>query len=298
MAGENYRRIVPSFWTDPDIKRGLALEDKMLLLYYFTSPHSNMIGLYYCPPAYVAAETGLAVGVIEDALSNRLVPFVTYDPNTEEVFVHAAARHQIGTELQGEDHRKKGVRRLLEGCHSPMLRRAFLLKYAAWNLGVTIPGDTQAPTKPLERASEAPTQAIAVAGAVAGTQQHLVAVATNGNGHTKPASKRRPSRDPPAGPPYWVNDAVEIYAKEIGFVTHGQAGRTLKPVVQRRGWDEVKLVLEHFCHCAPYEDYLQRMEANRLQPGEEKVKKLGYHTKLAAFVERYTYWATEAGVAQ
>ena len=289
MAGENYRRVVPSFWTDPDIKRALTLEDKALLLYYFTSPHSNMIGLYYCPPAYVAAETGLPVAVIVNALERQLAPFVTYDPETEEVFVHRAARHQVGEELQGKDHRKKAVPRLLEGVHSARLKRAFLLKYAAWDLGVSLPEDTQAPSKPLPRASEA--IAVAVAGTVAGTGTDVIAVAMP-NGHGPKPPTRRPSRDPPALP-NWVNEAVEIYAAQIGVLTHGKAGKTLKPVVQRRGWDEVKRALECFCELAPYEDFLTRMEAGTLRPGEEKVKKFGYQTSLAAFVERYTHWAAQ-----
>lgn len=296
MAGENYRRIVPSFWTDPDIKRHLALEDKMLLLYYFTSPHSNMIGLYYCPIAYAAAETGLSAAAIKDSLAHQLAPFVTFDTETEEVLVHAAARHQIGAELQGEDHRKKAVRRLLEGSHSSRLKRAFLLKYATWNLGVLIPEDAGAPLEPLQSPLQAPTQAIAGAVAGTGTPQDLV-VADATNGHSvKPVPKLRSARAPPVGPPDWVDQAVEIYAKEIGYVAHGVAGKQLKPVVARRGWPEVKQVLEYFCEFSPYEDYLSRLEANTLRPGEDKVKKLGYNTKLAAFVEHYTHWATQAGV--
>lgn len=89
---------------------------------------------------------------------------------------------------------------------------------------------------------------------------------------------------------HWVNEAVEIYAKHIGVIAHGKAGKILKPLVDKRGWDEVRDVLKCFCELAPYDDYLQRVEANTLRPGEEKVKKFGYHTTLSAFVERYTHW--------
>jgi hypothetical protein len=122
--------------------------------------------------------------------------------------------------------------------------------------------------------------------------QLLVAGATNGARVTR---HQHSSRAPPAEP-NWVNEAVEIYAAHIGVLTHGMAGRLLKPVVVRRGWPEVKQVLECFCELAPYVDYLNRAESQTLRPGEEKVKKLGYNTKLSTFVEQYTHWQSHLQV--
>jgi hypothetical protein len=141
MAGENYARIVRSFWTDPDIRRLLRAgqhQDVLLLLYFVTSPHSTMIGLYFCPLTYAATETGLPIEVVEAALAGPLARFVAYDAATEEVFVRRAAYHQMG-DLHGGDKRKEHVRRFLAGIHSAALRRAFLTEYAGWHLDLPLP---------------------------------------------------------------------------------------------------------------------------------------------------------------
>ena len=109
----------------------------------------------------------------------------------------------------------------------------------------------------------------------------------------EPSARHRPSRAPPAALT-WVQEAVEIHDRQIGQLTHGKAGKQLKPLVDRRGWPEVKPVFEHFCEFAPYAEYLARVEAGQLRPGEEKVKKFGYTTSLQSFVEHYTYWAEQA----
>ncbi|MCK4245552.1 MAG: hypothetical protein KAX20_08010 [Candidatus Omnitrophica bacterium] len=43
-----YRTIDARFWTDPKV-RELALKDKLLFLYFITSPHAHYSGLYYLP---------------------------------------------------------------------------------------------------------------------------------------------------------------------------------------------------------------------------------------------------------
>lgn len=223
MAGENYRRVVPSFWTDPDVKRKLTLEQKALLLYFFTSPHSNMIGLYYLPLGYVASETGLGTEAIRLALAGVLAPFVVYDEDTEEVFVRRSAFHQMG-ELHGADKRKEGVRRLLQGVHSTRLRRAFLEQYASWELGVVLPDTRQKAKKPLPKplsdATEGATQAIAVAVAVADT-----VVPPNGG--------------PPAT---WLTPFSDAWRASRGEPNHGQLAKRLRPVVLARGHRQALLV--------------------------------------------------------
>lgn len=122
--------------------------------------------------------------------------------------------------------------------------------------------------------------------AVQAVQALTTSVATANGTHPKRAKRSRPT----AVHANWVNEAREIYAKHIGLLTHGVVGGTLKPLVDRCGWDEVKLVLQCFCELAPYEHYLNRVEGNTLRPGEEKVKEFGYHTELPTFVKRYTHW--------
>ena len=169
MAGENYRRVVPTFWTDPDVKRKLTRDQKLLLLYFCTSPHSNMIGVYYCPLAYAANETDLPMDDIRRAVAGALAAFLTYDEETEEVFVHALAKHNVGDELTADgkngkpDHRIAGVAKLLEAVHSPRLRRAFLQRYAGpYRLTMPLPDQREAPSEPLASPSPSPSEAIAV----------------------------------------------------------------------------------------------------------------------------------------
>ena len=57
----DYGKISPSFWTG---KTGKAIkaggqEAVVVAMYLMSSPHSNMIGLYYLPMMYLAHETGL-----------------------------------------------------------------------------------------------------------------------------------------------------------------------------------------------------------------------------------------------
>lgn len=118
----------------------------------------------------------------------------------------------------------------------------------------------------------------------------VVAGATNG--HRKAAPKGQRSRDPPAMPS-WVQEAVTIYAR-IGVIDHGKLGKILKPVVQSRGWAEVRPVWEYFCEFSPVNDYLTRSKANTLREGETPVKRFGYHTSPQSFVEHYTHWLGEA----
>jgi hypothetical protein len=154
MSGGDYGRIRHTFWTDPDIKRKLSPDEKLLLVYLFSSPHSNMIGLYHLPLEYAALETGLSVDSIRSSISASLSPFVSYDDATEEVFVHRAARHQIADELQATDKRAAAVRKALAETHSEILRGLFARMYPTWPHGIEAPSpsekvDKEAPSKPL-----------------------------------------------------------------------------------------------------------------------------------------------------
>lgn len=143
MAGGDYGRIRHTFWTDPDIKRSLTPEQKVLLLYWFSSPHSNMVGLFYCPLEYVALETGLPLDKVREWTLGALSRFVSYDEKTEEVLVHRAAKHQITEHLQATDKRLKAIKRSLAEAHSKPLLRAFLKLYADWPLGIEAPPEPE-----------------------------------------------------------------------------------------------------------------------------------------------------------
>lgn len=124
-VSEAYGRISRGFWSDPDIKRKLSAEQKALLLYYFTSPHSNMSGLYSAPFEFTAALTGLSVATVREWTLGCLAPFVSYDEETEEVFVHRMTRHQVGETIDPKDKRIAALKRLLASAHSRELVRHF-----------------------------------------------------------------------------------------------------------------------------------------------------------------------------
>lgn len=53
-----YRTIDARFWTDPKV-RELTLKDKLLFLYFITSPHAHYSGLYYLPLVTLSYEIGI-----------------------------------------------------------------------------------------------------------------------------------------------------------------------------------------------------------------------------------------------
>jgi hypothetical protein len=256
---KEYRQIVPSFWTDPDIKRQLTLEQKALLIYLITSPHSNMIGLYYLPLEYASAETGLEVKTIRGHLAGALVGFGTYDEETEEVFVHNMARYQIADELKGGDKRKKSVERLLTGIHSGRLRREFLTRYSNW--GLIVPASVgEAPSEggseaPSEGAAQAPPHAIAVTRAVTGA-----GTATDSD-HRSPAgadtrtadASHRPAISPPdTSGGGWPAEFTAMF-EAIGQFAQGRVGKAIKPVVERYSLDRAREMLAAFVQLGPHQ---------------------------------------------
>lgn len=197
MSGGDYGRVRHTFWTDPDIKRALSPEQKALLLYYFTSPHRTLIGLYYCPLEYAASETGIPLASVREWTLGTLARFVTYDESTEEVLVHRAGKHQVGDELKERDNQRKAIEKALAEAHSPRLIAKFLDLYPHWSLAVEKPV-VPPPSKPLESPSEA--KAVAVT-----EQEHT---------HSKPATP-----EPAAGSAedYRLKVDLETYATDHDY---------------------------------------------------------------------------------
>lgn len=139
MIRGDYSAIAKAFWRDPDIRTTLRPEHKTLLLYYFSSPHSNPVGVYYCPYDYAARETGLDPDDVRLWTNTVLTPWVTYDEQTEEVWVHKAGRHQIAETLKASDKRRNGIERDVRSIQSPYLQAHFLDRYEDWSLDVERP---------------------------------------------------------------------------------------------------------------------------------------------------------------
>jgi hypothetical protein len=110
----DYAKVSPKFWTGdtgPEIaKRGS--EALVVALYLMTSPHSNMLGLYYQPVLYIAEETGMSPEGASMGLTACIEEgFCMYDPGTKMVWVIEMAGYQIGSELLETDKRCKGIQK-------------------------------------------------------------------------------------------------------------------------------------------------------------------------------------------
>jgi hypothetical protein len=66
-----YAKLGPTFWTGETGKALRRRGSKALLAaaYLISSPHSNMLGLYYQPILYMAHETGMGIDGASEGLA-------------------------------------------------------------------------------------------------------------------------------------------------------------------------------------------------------------------------------------
>lgn len=109
----DYATVAPQFWlgkTGRELRKKGA-EAQVVSFYLMTSPHANMLGLYYLPILYIAHETGLGLeGALKGLKSAIEAGFCSYDEDTEMVWVHEMAAYQVGKALKAGDNRCSGVR--------------------------------------------------------------------------------------------------------------------------------------------------------------------------------------------
>ena len=153
-----YAKLSPTFWTGATGKelRRRGSEGVIVALYLMSSPHSNMLGLYYQPRLYMAHETGLGIEGASKGLRDCIeCGFCEYDDGTEVVWVPEMAAYQIGDALASGDKRCKGIQKdYLALPNNPFLG-AFFGRYGkAFNLTKQHPFDPKERGKP-----EAPYQA-------------------------------------------------------------------------------------------------------------------------------------------
>lgn len=166
----DYGTVSPKFWRAGTGKalRGDA-HAQLLALYLMTSPHSNMIGVYFCTLQSMAYETGIPFEGASKAL-RRLIGegYCVFDDDTDEVFVVTMAAHQIAERLEAKDNRCKSVARELALVNSSKLQQAFRDVYAvAFNLVMPPFNPPEKPPDPIPLRSpfEAPSKPRAGAGA-------------------------------------------------------------------------------------------------------------------------------------
>ena len=112
-----YGVIAPAFWTG---QTGRSIKEagkdaRILAAYFITSPHANMIGLYYLPWPLIYHETGLTEEESRTAFRFlREIGFCDYDDKTEMVWVPNMAEFQIGKSLKPADHNIRAIEKLIE----------------------------------------------------------------------------------------------------------------------------------------------------------------------------------------
>jgi len=110
----DYSKVSPKFWTG-ETGQELARRGSdalVVAMYLMTSPHSNMLGLYYQPVLYMAEETGLTPEGASMGLQHCIeAGFCDYDHSSKMVWVFEMASYQIGSELLPTDKRCKGIQK-------------------------------------------------------------------------------------------------------------------------------------------------------------------------------------------
>lgn len=126
----------PRAWTRGTF-RSLSAMAKLVALNLSTSPHSNMIGLFYVTPAMVADEIGAplegALGALRELVSKG---FIRYDFDANQVWVCSMAREQVAEELDSKDGRIRVIEKMLNSSTESPFVQDFLDTYAEpFNLG-------------------------------------------------------------------------------------------------------------------------------------------------------------------
>jgi hypothetical protein len=128
-----YAKLGPTFWTGETGKelRRRGSEGVIVALYLVSSPHSNMLGLYYQPVLYMAHETGLGIEGASKGLRDCIeVGFCRYDAITEMVFVPEMAAWQIADELKATDKRCPGIQKDYDALPENPFLAAWFERYA------------------------------------------------------------------------------------------------------------------------------------------------------------------------
>ncbi|MGA0595420.1 hypothetical protein [Enterovirga sp. CN4-39] len=112
MIMRSYAQVNPQFWMSEGGRRLRKFGPEALLVavYLETSPHSNMLGLYYIPKLYLAHETGLGIEGASKGLQGCIeAEFCRFDEASEVVWVIDMALRQIAPSLKETDKRTKNV---------------------------------------------------------------------------------------------------------------------------------------------------------------------------------------------
>lgn len=107
----DYGTVSAKFWIGETGKKLRGNKDAQILaLYFMTSPHASMSGLYYCPLTYMSQDTGIPIEGARKGLQKLIEEkFCEYDNEMDMIFVVKMARHQLGDRLNKADKRRIGL---------------------------------------------------------------------------------------------------------------------------------------------------------------------------------------------
>ena len=127
-----YSKILPQFWLGSTGKKLRGHQEAQIVAFYLlTTPHANMIGLYYLPKIFISHETGLTMQGASKGLQRCIeAGFCRYDEENEMVWVVEMAIHQIG-ELKATDNRCIGIQNEYDRLPESLYFQEFYEKYAS-----------------------------------------------------------------------------------------------------------------------------------------------------------------------
>ena len=113
-----YATIHTKVWQDSKF-RGLDSMGKMMFMYLLTAPHSNMIGYYYIPKLYMAADTDMPMDEIDRALDALVdAGMVLYDSDSNMLLLRQFLKYNP---LNNENQVKGALQLLGELPESPLV---------------------------------------------------------------------------------------------------------------------------------------------------------------------------------
>ena len=201
-----YSTVRSTFWTGETGRalRGLPEEKRHLCqtvaLYLVTSPHANMIGLYYLPITLLCHEIGCPFEGASKALRSLYeVNFCDYDIETEMVWVYEMARYQVGGSLKASDKRVHGIAKEYESLQKNRFLEAFFDRYKA-DFHLEKCRKNEAPSKPLRSPSQGTTR-LEQEQEQEQEQEHLSPpVSPPSGGAPQPKPKKKPTPAPDSFP--------------------------------------------------------------------------------------------------
>ena len=128
----DYAKIGPKFWIGETGKklRG-TMEARIVAMYLMSSPHANMLGLYYVPKMFIAHETGLGNEGASKGLARAIdAGFCEYDDASETVCVQEMATYQIADSLSVRTCGSKGVKTNMTRCQITLSYQGFTISTA------------------------------------------------------------------------------------------------------------------------------------------------------------------------